>query len=121
MSGCGNGLPFDFQALAPADLDHRDADLLAYLEQLADLQAQLRAAKARGRLAHEKVCRLVCREVLRLEAIVVATPAHTTAGREAKALHALRNVDPQRPSAGFVGGGAVALSALFDILQAGAL
>ena len=114
---------FDFQALAPADTDHRDADLLANLDRLGELQAQVKAAKTRGPIAHQKVCRRVIMEILALELKVAATPAHTPGGRHAKALLAIREADPDKPCGGFAGSASAALarSALYDIMQAGVL
>ncbi len=112
---------FDFQALAAADTDHRDADLLADIERLTELRAQVMAAKARGQAVHEKVCRLVVNEIMALEIKVAATPAHTAGGRHAKAFHAIREADRDKPCGGFTGFAALARSALFDIMQAGAL
>lgn len=111
---------FDFSTLVP-DADFRDADLLEMLTRLAELREQAEAAKRRGRTAYAKAMKLICRESVELEGRVAATPAHTSGGRHAKAVHALRDADLDQPSGGFGGFNAVVFSALFDIVQAGGL
>lgn len=111
---------FDFQTLVP-DADHRDANLLENLARLGELREQLEASKRRSSTAYKRTLKLVAQECVELEDRVAATPAHTPGGRHAKAVHALRDADLDQPSGGFRGFNAVALSALFDAMQAGAV
>lgn len=110
----------DFAAMA-AVTDHRDADLLATLDRLTELRDQVDIARRRGSMSYNRVLGANCRESVALEAKVAATPALTREGRRAKALHCLRDADPDAPCGGFVGFNATAFSALWDIVQAGGL
>jgi hypothetical protein len=112
--------PIDFNAMATVT-DHRDAGLLDDLARLTELQDQIEIARRRGKTAYGRVLRANCHECVEVEAKVAATAAFTSEGRRAKALHALREADPDAPSGGFSGFNAVVFSALFDIVQAGAL
>ena len=112
--------PIDFGAMATAT-DHRDADLLATLDRLTELRDQLEIARRRGRTAHNRVLETNCHECVALEAVIAATPALTSEGRRAKAMHALREADPDAPCGGFTGFNAGVFSALYDIVQAGGL
>ena len=110
----------DFNAMATVT-DHRDADLLANLSKLTELRDQLEIAQRRGRTAFNRTLGANCKECVALEDRVAATPALTSEGRRAKALHALREADPDAPCGGFTGFNAAVFSALWDIVQAGAL
>ncbi len=112
--------PFDFAGMV-AGTDHRDSDLLAKLARLTDIREQVDAARRRGSTAFRRVMLATCCEYNAIEREVAATPVLTPEGRRAKALHALRDADPDAPSGGFVGVGAVTASALWDIVQAGAV
>ena len=112
--------PVDFNAMASIT-DHRDADLLADLARLTELRDQLEIARRRGNTAFNRALGTNCRECVALEAAIAATPAQTSEGRRAKALHALREADPDAPCGGFTGFNATVFSALWDIVQAGAL
>ena len=112
--------PFDFGAMATTT-DHRDADLLATLARLTELRDQLEIARRRGTTAFNRTLGANCHECVALETVVAATPALTSEGRRAKALHALREADPDAPSGGFTGFNATVFSALWDIVQAGGL
>jgi hypothetical protein len=112
--------PVDFNAMASIT-DHRDADLLADLARLTELRDQVETAQRRGKTAFNRVLGVNCRECVALEAKIAATPALTSEGRRAKALHALREADPDAPCGGFSGFNAGVFSALWDIVQAGAL
>ncbi len=115
----------DFRAMVAnataAVMDHRDADLLANLARLTDLRDQAEIARRRSSTAYNRVLGLTCREAVALEAMVAATPAMTSEGRRAKALHCLRDADPNAPCGGFTGFNASVFSALWDIVQAGGL
>ena len=104
-----------------AATDHRDADLLATLDRLTELRDQLEIARRRGGTAYNRVLGANCRECVALEAAVAATPALTSEGRRAKALHALREADPDAPCGGFTGINAGVFSALWDIVAAGGI
>ena len=112
--------PVDFNAMASIT-DHRDADLLADLARLTELRDQLEIAQRRGKTAFSRTLGVNCRECVALEDKIAATPAFTSEGRRAKALHALRDADLNAPCGGFTGFNASAFSALWDIVQAGAL
>ena len=112
--------PIDFDVMASIT-DHRDADLLANLSRLTDLHDQMEIARRRGKTAFNRTLGANCRECVALEAVIAATPAQTSEGRRAKALHALREADPDAPCGGFSGLNAGVFSALWDIVQAGAL
>ena len=112
--------PVDFGAMATVT-DHRDADLLANLARLTEMRDQLEIARRRGNTAFNRVLGVNCHECAALETVIAATPALTSEGRRAKALHALREADPDAPCGGFSGFNAAVFSALWDIVQAGAL
>ena len=111
--------PYDFGRMPSAD--HRDADLLADLAKLTETYDQMELARRRGTTAFNRVLRQRCYEGKALQDRIAATPAYTPEGRRAKAFHAIREADPDAPSGGFTGMNAIALSALFDIIQVGAL
>ena len=110
--------PYDFGRMA-AVTDHRDADLLADLAKLMEIYDEFDLARRRGNTALDRVVRKRCHEGKALQDRIAATPAYTPEGRRAKAAHALMNADPDAPSGGFTGMNAIALSALYDIIQAG--
>ena len=85
------------------------------------MREQLALASRRVSAAHRRTLNVVDSEAFALEQKIAATPAHTPGGRHAKAVHALRDANLDQPSGGFRGFHAIALSALFDIVQAGAL
>ena len=112
--------PYDFGRMASVT-DHRDADLLADLAKLTEIYHEFDLARRRGNTALSKILRECCNEGKTLLDSIAATPALTSEGRRAKALHALRDADPDLPCGGYTGLSALGLSALHDILQAGAL
>ena len=109
---------FDFNALVPP-ADGRDAVLLAHIARLNDIRRQLSDARRRGATAEKKVMNSVAQEYLRVDNAVIGTPALTAAGRYAKAVHALRDIDPDDPQ--FPCWNGAAISVLWDILEAGEL
>lgn len=112
--------PVDFASMAVV-ADQRDNVLLADLVRLTELRDRLEIARRWGKTAYNRVLGESCHECVELDARIAATPAFTSEGRRAKAMHALREADPDLPSGGFVGFNAVVFSALYDIVQAGAL